>query len=116
MIPISSGVRVWIASGHCDMRKGTQGLALLVQEGLGRNPFKGDVFVFRGRNGRLIKALWHDGIGLSLYAKWLEAGKFVWPPIRDGAMQMSSQEFSLLLAGIDWTRVKRNAVKRPKAG
>lgn len=69
MIPISSGVRVWIASGHCDMRKGTQGLALLVQEGLGRNPFKGDVFVFRGRNGRLIKALWHDGIGLSLYAK-----------------------------------------------
>lgn len=32
MIPISSGVRVWIASGHCDMRKGMQGLALLVQE------------------------------------------------------------------------------------
>ncbi|MQW78556.1 IS66 family insertion sequence element accessory protein TnpB, partial [Sinorhizobium meliloti] len=30
-----------------------------------------------------------------------------------GAMQMSSQEFSLLLAGIDWTRVKRNVVKRP---
>lgn len=39
MIPISSGVRVWIASGHCDMRKGIQGLALLVQEGLGRDPF-----------------------------------------------------------------------------
>ena len=34
MIPISSGVRVWIASGHCDMHKGMQGLALLVQEGL----------------------------------------------------------------------------------
>lgn len=48
-----------------------------------------------------------------LATKWLEQGKFVWPPIRDGAMQMSSQEFSLLLAGIDWTRVKRNAVKRP---
>jgi len=45
--------------------------------------------------------------------KWLEQGKFVWPPIRDGAMQMSSQEFSLLLAGIDRTRVKRNAVERP---
>lgn len=53
MIPISSGVRVWIASGHCDMRKGMQGLALLVQEGLGRDPFKGDVFVFRGRSGQL---------------------------------------------------------------
>ena len=39
MIPISSSVRVWIASGHCDMRKGMQGLALIVQEGLGRDPF-----------------------------------------------------------------------------
>ncbi|TCM62253.1 IS66 Orf2 like protein [Rhizobium sp. BK068] len=68
MIPISSSVRVWIASGHCDMRKGMQGLALMVQEGLGRDPFKGDVFVFRGKSGRLIKALWHDGIGLSLRA------------------------------------------------
>lgn len=52
-----------------------------------------------------------------LVTKWLETGKFVWPPIRDGAMQMSAQEFSLLLAAIDWTRVKRNAVRRPsKAG
>jgi transposase len=49
------------------MRKGMQDLALLVQEGLGRDPFAGDVFVFRGRAGSLIKALWHDGIGLSLY-------------------------------------------------
>jgi transposase len=39
MIPISSGVRVWIASGHTDMRKGMPGLSLLVQEGLGRDPF-----------------------------------------------------------------------------
>ena len=51
MIPIASGVRVWIAAGHTDMRKGMQGLALLVQEGLGRDPFAGDVFVFRGRGG-----------------------------------------------------------------
>jgi transposase len=43
------------------------GLALLVQEGLGRDPFAGDAFVFRRRAGSLIKALWHDGIGLSLY-------------------------------------------------
>ena len=46
-----------IATGHADMRKGMQGLALLVQEGLGRDPFAGDVFVFRGRAGTLIKAL-----------------------------------------------------------
>jgi len=39
MIPLSSGVRVWIATGHTDMRKGMRGLSLLVQEGLGRDPF-----------------------------------------------------------------------------
>src|SRR5476651_1964103 len=69
MIPLASSVRIWIATGHTDMRKGMQGLALLVQEGLGRDPFAGDVYVFRGRNGSLIKAIWHDGIGLSLPAR-----------------------------------------------
>jgi hypothetical protein len=42
MIPVAAGVRIWIASGHTDMRKGMNGLALLVQEGLGRDPFAGD--------------------------------------------------------------------------
>jgi transposase len=55
MIPITAGARIWIATGHTDMRKGMQGLALLVQEGLGPDPFAGDVFVFRGRAGTLIK-------------------------------------------------------------
>ena len=73
MIPIAAGVRIWIATGHTDMRKGMNGLALLVQEGLGRDPFAGDVFVFRGRAGSLIKALWHDGIGLSLYANYVHS-------------------------------------------
>ena len=38
MIPVAAGVRIWIASGHTDMRKGMNGLALLAQEGLGRDP------------------------------------------------------------------------------
>ena len=61
MIP--AGARVWLAMGHTDMRKGMQGLALLVQQGLKRNPHGGDLFVFRGRAGSLIKIIWHDGIG-----------------------------------------------------
>src|SRR5437764_9010416 len=55
MIAIPSGVRVWLASGHTDMRKGFEGLALLVQETLKRNPHGGHLFVFRGRRGGLIK-------------------------------------------------------------
>ncbi len=61
MIPVAAGARIWwIASGRTDMRKVTNGLALLMQEGLGRDPLAGDVFVFRDRAGSLIKALWHD--------------------------------------------------------
>ena len=96
MIPIASGVRIWIATGHTDMRRGMNGLARQVQEGLGRDPFAGDVFVFRGRSGSLITALWHDGIGLSLYAKRLDRGRFVWPQTVDGvvALDRGSDELS----------------------
>ena len=69
MIPMPSGVRVWIAAGHTDMRRGMQGLALQVQEQLKRDPHCGDLYIFRGRRGDLAKILWHDGLGLSLYAQ-----------------------------------------------
>lgn len=102
MIPVPSGARIWIATGFTDMRKGMQGLSLLVQESLGRDPFAGDVFVFRGRGGSLIKALWHDGIGLSLYAKRLDRGRFVWPVTVDGVVALTAAQMSYLLEAIDW--------------
>ena len=55
MIPIPSGVRVWVATGHTDMRRGMQGLALTVQESLKRDPHAGDLYIFRGRRGDLAK-------------------------------------------------------------
>jgi len=53
MMPMPTGVRVWIAAGHTDMRRGMQGLALQVQEQLKRDPHGGDLWVFRGRRGQL---------------------------------------------------------------
>jgi transposase len=100
MIP--SGARVWIAMGHTDMRRGMQGLALMVQQHLGRDPFTGDLWVFRGRTGSLIKIVWHDGIGMSLYAKRLEKGRFVWPQAKDGVVSLSHAQLACLLDGIDW--------------
>jgi transposase len=55
MIPMPSGVRVWLAAGHTDMRRGMQGLALQVQEQLKRDPHGGDLYLFRGRRGDLAK-------------------------------------------------------------
>ena len=88
--------------GHTDMRKGMQGLALMVQQSLTRDPHSGDLFVFRGRVGSLVKIIWHDGIGMSLYAKRLEKGRFIWPSAKDGLVSLSSAQLACLLDGIDW--------------
>jgi len=92
MIPIASDVRVWIATGHTDMRRGMRSLALTVQESLKRNPHAGDLYLFRGRGGDLIKIHWHDGLGLSLYAKRLDRGKFIWPSVAGGAVSITAAQ------------------------
>lgn len=102
MIALPTGVRVWIAAGHTDMRRGMQSLALQVQEALKLDPHAGDLYVFRGRSGSLIKILWHDGIGMSLYAKRLERGRFIWPSITAGVVSISSSQLACMLDGIDW--------------
>ena len=52
MIPVRSDVRIWIATGCTDMRRGMYGLALQVQQGLKRDPHAGDLYIFRGRRGQ----------------------------------------------------------------
>ena len=81
---------------------GFDGLALLVQETLRRDPHDGHLFVFRGRRGGLIKVLWHDGQGLCLFAKRLERGRFIWPSPTEGVVTISSAQLGYLLEGIDW--------------
>ena len=107
MIPGPSGVRVWLATGATDMRRGMNGLTLQVQEAMGRDPHPGDLFVFSGRRGDLIKVLWHEGLGTSLYAKRLERGRFLWPSSADGVIAISPAQLGYLLEGIDW----RNPVR-----
>ncbi len=102
MIPVPSGVRVWLATGVTDMRRGMNGLTLQVQQAMGRDPHAGDLYVFRGRRGDLIKVLWHDGQGTSLYAKRLERGRFIWPSPAGGVVAISSAQLGYLLEGIDW--------------
>ena len=84
------------------MRKGFDGLAALVQNQLRRDPFCGQAFVFRGRQGRLIKVLWWDGQGLCLFAKRLEKGRFIWPATSAGAAALTPAQLAMLLEGIDW--------------
>jgi transposase len=102
MIGPPSGVRVWLAAGATDMRKGFDGLATQVQTVLRQDPFCGHVFVFRGRRGDLVKLLWWDGDGLCLFAKRLERGRFLWPSPADGTVAITPAQLGYLLEGIDW--------------
>jgi transposase len=116
MIPVASGVRVWLATGRTDMRKGFDGLALVVQEALRQDPHSGHLFVFRGRRGDLLKVLWHDGQGMCLFAKRLEKGRFIWPQTVDQSrsdrdpVAITPAQLGYLLEGIDWRAPRRSWV------
>jgi transposase len=107
MIAVPTGARVWLATGHTDMRRGFDGLALQVQEMLKRDPHCGHLFVFRGRRGDLVKILWHDGQGLCLFSKRLERGRFLWPSAADGTVSITPAQLAYLLEGIDWRMPQR---------
>jgi transposase len=107
MIALPAKTRIWIAAGVTDLRRGFTGLSALVQTKLEQSPFSGQVFVFRGRRGDLIKVLWFDGDGLCLFAKRLERGRFVWPQAQSGTVSLTRAQLSMLLEGIDWRRPER---------
>jgi transposase len=100
-IPIPSRARVWLATGHTDMRKGFDGLALLVQETLKRDPHNGHLFAFRGRRG--------------MFSKRLERGRFIWPSSANGTIAVTPAQLGYLLEGIDW-RLPQHTWRPQSAG
>lgn len=107
MMGLPGNTQIWIAAGITDLRRGFTGLSALVQTKLEQSAFSGQVFVFRGRRGDLIKVLWFDGDGLCLFAKRLERGRFVWPQATGGTVSLTRAQLSMLLEGIDWRRPER---------
>lgn len=123
MIPVPSGAKVWLVTGHTDMRRGFPGLSLMVQETLRQDPMSGHLFVFRGRSGGLIKMIWHDGQGACLFTKKLERGRLIWPSAADGMGHLivrSPKRYSVSTAarpiGSGIPGRTRRAVLSPMAG
>ena len=109
MMLVPGGIKVHIALGVTDMRKGLDGLAMLVQGVLKEDPFSGHLFAFRGRQATLIKILFWDGNGLCLFSKRLQHGRFVWPQTCEagGTVALTSAQLSMLIEGIDWRMPER---------
>jgi transposase len=101
----TGAVKVMVATKPVDFRKGAEGLAALVRETLGADPFSGAVYVFRAKRKDRIKLIFWDGTGVCLYAKRLEDGEFRWPKVQDGIMRLTAAQLSALLEGLDWRRV-----------
>lgn len=115
MIAVAAGVRVFIATKPVDFRKGGDGLAALVRETLGHDPFSGTIYVFRSKRADRVKMLVWDGSGLVLFWKRLENGAFKWPPISDGVMRLTSAQLAALVDGMDWSRLQARDIARPTA-
>jgi transposase len=85
-------VRVMVATKPVDFRKGMEGLAALVREAMGADPFCGTVYVFRAKRADRVKLIFWDG-------------KFRWPGVQDTILRLSAAELQALLEGLDWRRV-----------
>jgi transposase len=101
----TGAVRVLVATRPVDFRKGADGLAALVCETMGADPFSGAIYVFRAKRADRIKLIFWDGTGVCLFAKRLEDSEFRWPKVQDGVLRLSAAQLSALLEGLDWRRV-----------
>lgn len=98
---------IYIACGYTDLRKGIDGLALLVQKHFELDPFSNSLFLFCGKRNDRIKALYWEGDGFVLLYKRLERGRFQWPRTREQAIAVNTQQFRWLMEGL--------AIEQPKA-
>ena len=106
-----SGTRVLVAAKPVDFRKGPESLMALVRES-GADPFSGTLYVFRSRRADRVKIVWWDG-GICLFAKRLDEGGFRWPRIESGVVRLAAAQLAALVDGMDWTRVRVPALRRP---
>jgi transposase len=110
VLSLSELVRIYLCTQPTDMRKGFDSLAAVVQDWLGHDPLSGHLFVFRSRRGDRLKLLWWEKGGWTLYYRRLEQGTFRFPAAVDPearSIEVSAEELSLVLWGIDPASVKR---------
>ena len=103
MFSIDPNIKVYLATGHTDMRKGANMLSILANAIVSEQLQCGALFVFRGRRSDRVKILWWDGQGYCLFYKCMDKGKFTWPQSsEEKSVGITKGQLSMLLEGIDW--------------
>jgi transposase len=107
MLRIPKSTRIYLAVTPVDMRKSFDGLCAIVAEILKLNPLDGHLFLFRGKSADRVKCLFWDRNGFVIGYKRLEKGSYRWPGADGAVLEISERDLSLLLDGIDFTRLRR---------
>lgn len=97
--------QIWMVVEPVDMRRGIDGLSLIVQQTLGRSPCAGSAFVFCNRTHNRMKVLLWDGTGVWLCHRRLHQGRFVWPKLEDRCFELPQSYWEWLITGVDWQRL-----------
>lgn len=94
--------RVVLACGFVDLRKGMDGLAMIIGDKYKQNPFeKGTLFLFCGRRSDRIKGLLWQGTGFLLLYMRLEDGRLSWPRTTQEAAELTEEQFRYLMLGLN---------------
>lgn len=88
-----------------DIRWGVDKLTALAQHSQSSSACDGLIYIFRNRSGSRIKVIRWDGNGVWLSLRRLHKGRFHWPKPGDVCMNLSSEQFELLVMGLDWQRL-----------
>lgn len=97
---------IWFYRSPVDFRRQIDGLALLIADQLTMNPTSGQLYVFRNRRCDKLKLLWYDKNGFWLCYKRLEKGRLKFPKEADEVLELSQDQLSWLLSGLDWMKQK----------
>ena len=104
LMQLSFTTPLWLYPTPVDFRKQIDGLVLLVADQLSLNPTSGELFIFRNRQANKIKLLWYDRNGFWLCYKRLEKGRLKIPKHVGEALELSRDQLSWLLSGLDFTQ------------
>jgi transposase len=116
VLGLGAATRVFVATGATDMRLGFDGLYALVVGQLKQDPQSGHLFLFANKRRDRMKILFFDCNSLWVCARRMEQGRLHWPSSEEGRVQLSREEFALLIGGIDLSATtKRKWYRRPLA-
>ena len=103
MLEDAAGIRrVVLACGTVDLRKGIDGLATIIGDKYGQNPFeKGTLFLFCGKRSDRCKGLLWMGTGFLLLYKRFEAGRLSWPRSTQEAADLTEEQYKYLMMGLN---------------